>query len=270
MIQTQPQQTESEPALLPESPESRRIPLETKVVLKFNHFGGFFIEYSANLSQTGVFIRTDAPRPAGSVFIFEIWLGDEFKLVHGIGEVVWTRERAEGDAHPAGMGVRYLKLGGDSREIIGRVIEEHVAKGGEVFDLWTEGDAAPPAVDASEAPTEELLLVPAAPAPPAEPEAAPPPDGETPAPAPEDLGTGPLSESLLEMPDLGLDADGADTPGAEAPAAVAPEPADTAAVPKVQPFVAARSAAERRRRRVGWLAVLILLAAVAAGAVLLL
>ncbi len=89
MAETQPQTAlciESETA-----PRSLRIPLETTVILKYAHFGGFFVECSANISQTGIFIKTDSPRSPGSVFIFEIWLGDRFKLVHGVGEVVWVR-----------------------------------------------------------------------------------------------------------------------------------------------------------------------------------
>ncbi len=33
------------------------------------------------------------------------------------------------------MGVRYLKIGPNSQEVIHRVIEEHVRRGGRVFDL---------------------------------------------------------------------------------------------------------------------------------------
>lgn len=115
--------------------EARRVPLERKVILKFHHFGGFFIEYSANISMTGMFIKTDAPKPAGSVFIFEIWLGEEYKLVHGLGEVVWTREDHEGDDRPAGMGVHFLKVDDESLGVVARIISEHVQKGGEIFDL---------------------------------------------------------------------------------------------------------------------------------------
>ena len=126
--------------------ESRRVPLERKVVLKFHHFGGFFIEYSANISLTGMFIKTESPKAPGSVFIFEIWLGDEYKLVHGLGEVVWVRHTEEGPDRLPGMGVRYLKIGEESRGVIERVIAEHVQKGGEVFDLVSgEGPAAEPA-----------------------------------------------------------------------------------------------------------------------------
>ena len=115
------------------------MPLERKVILKFHHFGGFFIEYSANVSLTGMFIKTDSPKPPGSVFIFEIWLGEEHKLVHGVGEVVWVRHEDEGAGRPAGMGIRYIKIDEKSRAVVQRVIAEHVEKGGEVFDLAAAG-----------------------------------------------------------------------------------------------------------------------------------
>ena len=119
-------------------PDSKRVPLERKVILKFHHFGGFFIEYSANVSLTGMFIKTDAPKPPGSVFIFEIWLGDEQRLVHGIGEVVWVRRDEEDEGRPAGMGIRYIKIDEESQAVIRRVIGEQLNRGGEVFDLTTE------------------------------------------------------------------------------------------------------------------------------------
>jgi uncharacterized protein (TIGR02266 family) len=118
--------------------ESRRVPLERKVILKFHHFGGFFVEYSANISLSGMFITTDSPKPVGSVFIFELWLGDEYKLVHGLGEVVWIRDQDQGPERSAGMGVQYLKMDDESRGVIERIVAEHVQKGGEVFDLDTE------------------------------------------------------------------------------------------------------------------------------------
>jgi len=119
--------------------DSRRVPLERKVILKFQHFGGFFIEYSANVSLTGMFIKTDSPKPAGSVFIFEIWLGEEHKLVHGLGEVVWVRHEDERADRPAGMGIRFIKIDEESRTVVKRVIAEHVEKGGKVFDLAAAG-----------------------------------------------------------------------------------------------------------------------------------
>ena len=105
---------------------SNRAPMERKVVLKFHDFGGFSIEYSANISTSGMFVRTTSPKPVGSIFIFEIWLGDERKLVHGLGEVVWIRDKEESPDRPAGMGVSYLKLDDESRVAIGRIVEHHL------------------------------------------------------------------------------------------------------------------------------------------------
>jgi uncharacterized protein (TIGR02266 family) len=129
------EQSESVEGLDAAAFESRRVPLERKVILKFHHFGGFFIEYSANISLTGMFIKTDAPKAPGSVFIFEIWLGDEYKLVHGLGEVVWVRDDDEGLERPSGMGVRFLKIDAESRSVIERIVAEHLQRGGQVFDL---------------------------------------------------------------------------------------------------------------------------------------
>lgn len=119
--------------------ESKRVPLERKVILKFHHFGGFFIEYSANISLTGMFIKTEAPKLPGSIFIFEIWLGDEHRLVHGLGEVMWVRMEDQGTDRPSGMGVRFLKIDDESLAVVERVVSEHVEKGGEVFDLGSTG-----------------------------------------------------------------------------------------------------------------------------------
>jgi len=138
---------------------SRRAPLERKVILKFHHFGGFFIEYSANVSQTGMFIKTDAPKPPGSIFIFEIWLGEEHKLVHGVGEVVWIRPEDDGADRPTGMGIRYLKIDDESRAVVQRVIAEQIDKGGEVFDLAQAGPEKISAGDAEVERRSEISLV---------------------------------------------------------------------------------------------------------------
>jgi hypothetical protein len=45
----------------PVSRDSQRVPLETRVQLKFEWFGGFISEYSANISPGGMFIRTQTP-----------------------------------------------------------------------------------------------------------------------------------------------------------------------------------------------------------------
>jgi molecular chaperone DnaK len=128
--------------------DSRRVPLETRVQFKFDRFDGFISEYSANISPGGMFIRTRVPQPPGTVLDFEFRLGDGFELIRGRGEVVWNRLEDEGPARPGGMGLHFLELAEGSRELIYRIVDQHVALGGTPFDLeqrpWDPVPAAPP------------------------------------------------------------------------------------------------------------------------------
>lgn len=97
----------------------------------FNQFGDYLVENSANISESGIFIKSEKPKPPGSVFMFATWLGEEFRLVHGVGEVVWVRKKPEGPERPAGMGVRYLKTDHSSRDLIGRLIDARLQQVGQ-------------------------------------------------------------------------------------------------------------------------------------------
>lgn len=127
--------------------ERRRVPFEQRVSLEFRGFRTFLTEISANISLGGMFIRTASPRAPGSVFDFEILLDDGFTLIQGQGEVVWIRREAEGEKRPAGMGVRFLRLSAKSRELIRRIVEEHLARGGLPFDPESVPPSRPAAPD---------------------------------------------------------------------------------------------------------------------------
>ena len=152
----------SEPPL-----DSHRVPLEREVVLEFEHFSSFIREYSSNISIGGMFVKTDEERLPGTIFRFEIRLTDDAPLVAGLAKVLWARAQAEGD-RPAGMGVQFLKLENEGRQLIERIVSEHVARGGQPFDLErARPDRAPPLAE------EEPAVADAEPAeasPPAEPE----------------------------------------------------------------------------------------------------
>jgi molecular chaperone DnaK len=115
--------------------DSRRVPLETRVQLKFDRFDGFISEYSSNLSPGGIFLRTRAPQPLGTVLDFAFRLGDGFELIRGRGEVVWTRMEDEGPTRPAGMGLRFLELSEGSKELIYRIVDQHILEGGTPYDV---------------------------------------------------------------------------------------------------------------------------------------
>jgi molecular chaperone DnaK len=127
--------------------DSRRVPLETRVQFKFDRFDGFISEYSANISPGGLFLRTRVPQPPGTVLDFEFRLGDGFELIRGRGEVVWNRLEDEGAARPAGMGLRFISLAEGSKELIYRIVDQHVLHGGTPFDVTQRPpDPLPPSL----------------------------------------------------------------------------------------------------------------------------
>lgn len=115
--------------------DSRRVPIATSVMLKFDRFSGFLSEYSSNISPTGMFITAKSPEPPGSVLDFEFRLGDGFEIIQGKGEVVWTRAVAEGPHRPAGIGIRFLELSEGSKELIYRIVDQYIQDGGVPFDV---------------------------------------------------------------------------------------------------------------------------------------
>ncbi len=122
-----------------------RIDIQRKVSLKFKEFRGFITEFSENISTGGMFIRTTRPQPPGSIFDFEFTLGEDYTLIHGLGEVVWVREGDEGFDRPSGMGVRFLSLDPESRRLIDEIVARRLENLGRSQDGsiggWGMGEA---------------------------------------------------------------------------------------------------------------------------------
>ena len=137
-----PESTKNEKDTAPR--ETFRLPFEAKVNIEFEKFTGFITEYSANISEGGIFIKTKDSKPVGTVLSFEFKLRDNFKLMQGLGEVVWVRTEDLPPDKPAGMGIRFHDIDAQSKELIRTMIENHMKSGGKLFDL---DDRTPRAVD---------------------------------------------------------------------------------------------------------------------------
>ncbi len=114
---------------------SNRVPLERQVKLHFEDFEGFVTECSMNVSATGMFIRCSDPQPAGSSLELEFSLTDGDPLIRGYGEVMWARRHGAGPDHPAGMGIRFLHLDAESRELIRWTVTRRYITGGGPCDV---------------------------------------------------------------------------------------------------------------------------------------
>ena len=105
------------------SPPAPRVPLNVEVRFEDDRTG--FVDADAgNISLTGVFIRTQQPRPAGTLLRLELKLSDDFQF-KAAGEVMWRRPVDESEERPAGMGVLFLRFDGDGREILSLFMDLH-------------------------------------------------------------------------------------------------------------------------------------------------
>ncbi len=99
-----------------------RVDLERTVLIRFERFDQFVNEVSKNLSRTGMFIQSERPQATGTRFEFILQLGDDFKLVQGQAQVVWSRAKSEGRDLPPGMGIKFLSLDKTSETVLSRLI----------------------------------------------------------------------------------------------------------------------------------------------------
>ncbi len=110
-------------------------PSDIRIELRFEKFSAFVERYAQWLSLGGMFIETDDDRPVGSLVDFDVKLTDGFRLIQGLGEVIWARRKAAGPDLPAGLGVRFQGLNDEGRELILKILEERVRSGLEPFDV---------------------------------------------------------------------------------------------------------------------------------------
>jgi len=103
---------------------SPRIPVPGDAEILVETFGQFLTQHAQNLSEGGMFLRSSAPAPPGARINFAIRLADGSTLVRGVGEVMWTREPGDDPSKPPGMGIRFIELEDDARELIRRLVTE--------------------------------------------------------------------------------------------------------------------------------------------------
>lgn len=90
-----------------------RVPIQLKVDVESpnNHY---LFEYSANLSQSGIFIHTADPLNPGTQVQLNFTLPDAYSI-RTRGEVIWVNDEDEVDP---GMGIKFLGLSLQDRERI--------------------------------------------------------------------------------------------------------------------------------------------------------
>jgi len=113
----------------PERRLFRRVPFFRKVQYKFETIEQFKSEMANDISLGGMFIKTDAPEPIGSVIYLEFDLQDGTKILSGYGKVVRVISKPSPPEFEAGMGVEFLRFDDDSMEKIRQLVAERFNRG---------------------------------------------------------------------------------------------------------------------------------------------
>jgi type IV pilus assembly protein PilZ len=89
---------------------------ETSIAVDYASGDTFLFAYLQNISEMGIFIRTDAPLNVGTRLTLRFHVDESAPLVLE-GEVTWINPyRESGDNLNPGMGVRFSELSPDRRE----------------------------------------------------------------------------------------------------------------------------------------------------------
>jgi len=81
----------------------------------------FLKEYVANVSRSGVFVRTDDPLPVGTKVALRFTLIlDELETIEGVGMVVRCVPKTA--RKPAGMGVVFIELTAYSKQLLEKIL----------------------------------------------------------------------------------------------------------------------------------------------------
>jgi len=84
---------------------------------EFESYEAFITEYVTNISRSGVFVRSKAPLPIGTLVNLRFTvIMDDIETVEGIGEVVRVHQ------DPPGMGVVFTELSGYSKGLIDKLL----------------------------------------------------------------------------------------------------------------------------------------------------
>lgn len=81
----------------------------------------YVTEYSVDLSPGGIFLRSDARPPVGSLVQLQFSLRDGSQLIEAIGKVIRVTEAS--GVHPGGIAVEFLHSDPESRALIERLCQ---------------------------------------------------------------------------------------------------------------------------------------------------
>ncbi len=117
--------------------ESLRVPIDCEVELRFEASSEPVRLTAANISMSGMFLRSSRRYVPGTVCELDFELQPGEPRVRGEAEVLWHRDRDGGPDRPRGVGIRFLDLELESKYAISRLVDRYLQLGGVPVQLST-------------------------------------------------------------------------------------------------------------------------------------
>jgi uncharacterized protein (TIGR02266 family) len=94
--------------------------VELNVKVEYRTLDAVLWNFSTNINEGGIFIRSNRPQPPGTVVHLRFFLPDVLKAIQVEGEVVWcNNDPGTGDC---GMGIEFHELRGGDKRLINQLI----------------------------------------------------------------------------------------------------------------------------------------------------
>jgi uncharacterized protein (TIGR02266 family) len=103
--------------------------VQRSLSVAFKDRQSFVRAFTGNISNEGLFIRTERPLNKGERFSLNLKLPDFSEPIKATCEVVWRREQEEAEKRPPGMGVRFCKIREEDRQLVNQYIRTLIKKG---------------------------------------------------------------------------------------------------------------------------------------------
>ncbi len=94
--------------------------MELNVKVEYRTLDAVLWNFSTNINEGGIFIRSNRPQPPGTVVHLRFFLPDVLKAIHVEGEVVWCNDDPQ--AGECGMGIEFHELRGGDKRLIDQLI----------------------------------------------------------------------------------------------------------------------------------------------------
>jgi uncharacterized protein (TIGR02266 family) len=104
--------------------------LDVSLMVSIDSDSNFYVGFTENLSDGGVFVATHAPRPIGCLVDLAVALPNQLPI-HAKGTVAWVREYSDANEAAPGMGIRFDQI---SPEDVTRILEFTRARQPMFFD----------------------------------------------------------------------------------------------------------------------------------------